>query len=126
MSSHFPLFFQPTFTQGLIIGQLSILILLGTILKYLFLESSQYPPTAYHQQVDNDAFVRQRNFQARQTLPEHDPDVYESTEWFNVLMKQVSIPSDSDCHRPSGFQVSEPLARSWTSIGLNFETILRE
>ncbi|KJA25733.1 hypothetical protein HYPSUDRAFT_37178 [Hypholoma sublateritium FD-334 SS-4] len=89
MSSGFPLFFQPTFTQGLIIGQLSILLLLGAVLKYLFLESSKYPPAAYHQQVDNDAFVRQRNFQARQTLPEHDPDAHESTEWFNVLLKQI-------------------------------------
>ena len=88
MSSGF-LFFQPTFTQGLIVGQLSIFFLLGTILKYLFLESSKYPPAAYHQQVDNDAFARQRNFQARQTLPEHDPDAYESTDWFNVLLKQV-------------------------------------
>ncbi|KAF9480073.1 hypothetical protein BDN70DRAFT_833503 [Pholiota conissans] len=89
MSSSFPLFFQPTFTQGLIIGQLSILILLGTILKYLFLESSQYPTASYHQQVDNDAFVRQRNFQARHSLSEYDPDACESTEWFNVLLKQV-------------------------------------
>ena len=91
MSSGFLLFFQPTFTQGLIIGQLSILLLLGAVLKYLFLESSKYPPAAYHQQVDNDAFVRQRNFQARQTLPEHDPDAHESTEWFNLLLKQVGL-----------------------------------
>ncbi|KAF8973719.1 maintenance of mitochondrial morphology protein 1 [Flammula alnicola] len=92
MSSSFPLFFQPTFTQGLVIGQLSILVLLGMVLKYLFLESSQYPyQTAYHQQVDNDAFLRQRAFHARKNLPEHDADTRESTEWFNTLLKQRQV-----------------------------------
>jgi len=91
MSSSFPLLFQPTFTQGLIIGQLTILILLGMILKYLFLESSQYPfkAAAYHQQVDSDAYLRQRDFQARKSIPQHDPDTLESTEWFNLLFRQV-------------------------------------
>lgn len=93
-----PLFFQPTFTQGLIIGQLSILILLGTILKYLFLESSQDPhqTAAYHQQVDNDAFLRQRSFQARKSIPEYDPEASESTEWFNTVLRQVR--RDSNLH----------------------------
>ncbi|PPQ89589.1 hypothetical protein CVT25_012334 [Psilocybe cyanescens] len=86
-----PLFFQPTFTQGLIIGQLSILILLGMILKYLFLESSQDPlrTASYHQQVDNDAFLRQRTFQARKTPSGHDPEASESTEWFNTILQQA-------------------------------------
>ncbi|KAF8167946.1 maintenance of mitochondrial morphology protein 1 [Crassisporium funariophilum] len=81
---------QPTFTQGLVIGQLSILLLLGMILKYLFLESSQYPfeTAPYHQQVDNDAFLRTRNLQLRQGA-DHDPEAYESTEWFNTLLRQV-------------------------------------
>ncbi|KAF4623721.1 hypothetical protein D9613_001942 [Agrocybe pediades] len=91
MSSNFPLFFQPTFTQGLIIGQLSIFILLGMILKYLFLESSQYPfkAAAYHQQVDNDAYIRQHDFEARKAVPDHDPNALESTEWFNLLSRQI-------------------------------------
>ncbi|KAH9486774.1 ERMES complex subunit mmm1 [Psilocybe cubensis] len=86
-----PFLFQPTFTQGLIIGQLSILVLLGMILKYLFLESSQDPlrTASYHQQVDKDAFARQRNFQARKTAPDHDPDASETTEWFNTILQQV-------------------------------------
>ena len=91
MSSAFPFGFKPTFTQGFIIGQLSILILLGMILKYLFLESSQYPheTLAYHQQVDNDAFNRQKSYQTRQSMPEYDPNASESTEWFNTLLRQV-------------------------------------
>lgn len=93
MSSGFLIGFKPTFTQGLIIGQLSILILLGMILKYLFLESSQYPheTVAYHQQVNNDAFNPQKSYQTRQTMPEYDPNASESTEWFNTLLQQVWI-----------------------------------
>jgi len=89
-------FFQPTFTQGLIVGQLSILILLGTILKYLFLESSQDPfqSASYHQQVDNDAFARQRNLHARKNATQDDTPESESTEWFNTLLKQVIRTSD--------------------------------
>ncbi|KIM48049.1 hypothetical protein M413DRAFT_439752 [Hebeloma cylindrosporum] len=90
MTSSLP-FFQPTFTQGLIIGQLSILVLLGMVLKYLFLETSPYPyqTPSYHQQVDNDTFLRQKNFQARNNAPRHDPDACESTEWFNTLLKEI-------------------------------------
>lgn len=86
-------FFQPTFTQGLVIGQLSILILLGMILKYLFLESSQYPleTTSYHQQVDNDAFLRERDLKAPTINSNQDSDPFESTKWFNTLLSQVRI-----------------------------------
>jgi len=93
MSSNFPLLFQPTFTQGLVIGQLSILILLGMILKYLFLESSQYPleTASYHQQVDNDAFLRKRELKAPNITLDQDSDAFESTKWFNTLLSQVRI-----------------------------------
>lgn len=94
MTSSFP-FFQPTFTQGLIIGQLSILVLLGMVLKYLFLETSPYPyqTPSYHHQVDNDTFLRQKKFHARNNTLRQDPDAYESTEWFNTLLKEVRINS---------------------------------
>lgn len=87
------LLFQPTFTQGLVIGQLSILILLGMILKYLFLESSQYPlqTASYHQQVDNDTFLRKRNLKVSNNNQDHDSDAFESTKWFNTLLSQVRI-----------------------------------
>ena len=90
-------FFQPTFTQGLIIGQLSIFFLLGLILKYLFLESSQSPSeTTYHPQVDNDAFLRKRALDSMKTLSEDDAGTSESTEWFNALLKQVRWPLGSE------------------------------
>lgn len=89
--SMFLLLFQPTFTQGLVIGQLSILILLGMILKYLFLESSQYPleTASYHQQVDSDAFLRKRDLEVPNVSLDQDHDASESTKWFNTLLSHV-------------------------------------
>ena len=89
--SMFLLLFQPTFTQGLIIGQLSILILLGMILKYLFLESSQYPleTASYHQQVDNETFLRKRDLEVPNVSLDQDSDSSESTKWFNSLLSHV-------------------------------------
>ena len=87
----FLLLFQPTFTQGLVIGQLSILILLGMILKYLFLESSQYPleTASYHQQVDSDAFLRKRDLEVPNVSLDQDSGASESTKWFNTLLSHV-------------------------------------
>ncbi|KAF9056324.1 maintenance of mitochondrial morphology protein 1 [Panaeolus papilionaceus] len=87
----FQLFYQPTFTQGLIIGQLSILILLGTILKYLFLESSQHPyeATAYHQQVDKNPGMRKRHISPLPDAIQIDSEAFESADWFNTLLKQI-------------------------------------
>ncbi|KAF9535869.1 hypothetical protein CPB83DRAFT_865990 [Crepidotus variabilis] len=108
--SSFPLFFQPTFTQGLIVGQLSILFLLGAILKYLFFESglpegaedvSADQDNEDEKQRENDAFLRQRRRirarkesllkkeEALEQLVEEAADGVESTEWFNVLLKQI-------------------------------------
>lgn len=96
MTNNYLFTFQPTFTQGLILGQLSILILIGLILRYLFLDSTQYPfeTSTYHPRVDNDVLPRKRKLDA--TIEENAPpddeqeQATESAEWFNVLLKQVS------------------------------------
>ncbi|EKM83750.1 hypothetical protein AGABI1DRAFT_51179 [Agaricus bisporus var. burnettii JB137-S8] len=95
MTNNYLFTFQPTFTQGLILGQLSILILIGLILRYLFLDSTQYPfeTSTYHPRVDNDVLPRKRKLDA--TIEENAPpddeqeQATESAEWFNVLLKQV-------------------------------------
>jgi maintenance of morphology protein 1 len=103
MSLSFPLFFQPTFTQGLIIGQLSILLLLGAILKYLFFEQSQddtlqaATPSPY--QGDEGAFLRHRHLHAQKTAIQDGIPESETTEWLSVLMKQVSL---NRCRRSFG------------------------
>ena len=82
---------QPTFTQGFIIGQLSILILLALILKYLFLDSSNEPLTP-------GLLVPSKTLQESTTTL--DPtsieashssltEGLESAEWFNLVIREV-------------------------------------
>jgi maintenance of mitochondrial morphology protein 1 len=82
---------QPTFTQGLVIGQLSVLILLVLILKYLFLDSTKSPfeTPSYHSRVNGD--VSLRNQRAFPPEPEENPsgEDAESMEWFSTLLHQV-------------------------------------
>ncbi|KAJ7102236.1 maintenance of mitochondrial morphology protein 1 [Mycena belliarum] len=90
MGSNYVFSLQPTFTQGLILGQLSILVLLVLILKYLFLDSTEYPfeTSSYHPRVDNDLLLRKRNSSSH-SMPESLDDKAESAEWFNMLLHQV-------------------------------------
>lgn len=83
----------PTFTQGLIIGQVSILLLLALILRYLFLEPavSSRPPSL----PALAAAARQRHETSRSTSKEDaseadDPPPAETAEWFNVILQNVS------------------------------------
>lgn len=79
---------QPTFTQGFIIGQLSILILLALILKYLFLDSSNEPLTPgllVPSKTLQDSTVTLESSDIELPLPEG----LESTEWFNLIIREV-------------------------------------
>lgn len=82
---------QPTFTQGLIIGQLSIIVLFGFVLKYLFLDSTQEPfeRSSYHPRVDSDLTLQSQKFHSPSVKSEVQDDTTESTEWLNVLLRQV-------------------------------------
>lgn len=89
MGSNYIFSLAPTFTQGLVLGQLSILVLLALVLKYLFFISPIEQPNI-------------QNFHPR-TVPDHPswsrtPKVeedgtpeasLESTAWFNLLARQV-------------------------------------
>lgn len=94
MSNNYLFTFRPTFTQGLVLGQLSILVLIGLVLRYLFLDSTQYPfeTASYHPRVDNDLPVRKRKLDIaleEEKSPTQENQDAESAEWFNVLLKQV-------------------------------------
>ena len=82
---------QPTFNKGLILGQLSVLVLLGAILRYLFFDSSENPfeTTTYHPQFDRNNIRRKHNVEGQSILKTEEP---ESLDWFNVLARQVDIP----------------------------------
>jgi len=90
MGTNYVFSLQPTFTQGLILGQLSILVLLGLILKYLFLDSTKYPfetTSSYHPRVDSDGLLRKQNISSHSMLD--GDEKAESLEWFNMLLNQV-------------------------------------
>jgi maintenance of mitochondrial morphology protein 1 len=92
----------PTFTQGLILGQLSILLLVYFILKYLFFDSKSVQHLEDPTEEDAPAF--RPSFSAEKFIPtaflqkkveeqddeEHHGGSAESAEWLNVLLKQVS------------------------------------
>lgn len=98
--------FHPTFTQGFIFGQLSILILLAFILKYLFLDSSPPPSRSpaslapldtvreYEDTLtdENKAPEQSRKPTVSDSFPSASfPEDAESTEWFNLVIHEVSI-----------------------------------
>lgn len=83
---------QPTFTQGLILGQLSILILLALILKYLFLDSSSAPPletSSYQPRVEKDPSIPHTRYPSRDAASDPQERGAESAEWFNLLLHHV-------------------------------------
>lgn len=97
----------PTFTQGLILGQVSILLLVYFILKYLFFDSKSAHPLEESPEEDApffrpsftaEKFISTAFLQAKAKEQDGERDgggSVESAEWLNVLLKQVSgrVPS---------------------------------
>jgi hypothetical protein len=119
MGNNYIFSLTPTFTQGLVLGQLSILVLLALVLKYLFFippesetETVPFHPLSksspsWHQDVEEDD---------TDSTPEK-----ESAHWFNILARQVCCPSlwmGSD-------QVSCN-NRLWRYTELSFRTTLQD
>jgi len=91
----------PTFTQGLVLGQLSILLLLTFILRYLFFDTSPPPvledePDSVEKERDLPQLRGALNAVPSGTLM-HALDApggsRESLEWFNYLLANVSLRS---------------------------------
>lgn len=92
MGSNYVFSLQPTFTQGLILGQLSILVLLALILKYLFVDSSETPveTSSYHPRLDNEPSMRShRRLASCDDDDEANETSNESADWFNMILHQV-------------------------------------
>lgn len=96
MGSAYIFTLQPTFTQGLVLGQVSILCLLVVILKYLFFDpatAQPYKATSYQPR-----FVREEDETASQSELGAHADVeatqgeaegVESAGWLNILLHHV-------------------------------------
>jgi maintenance of mitochondrial morphology protein 1 len=93
MGSNYVFSLQPTFTQGLILGQVSILFLLALILKYLFIDSSESPveTSSYHPRLDNESSLRGHHKLSPPSRDTTEEKGAESAEWFNMLLQQVSF-----------------------------------
>lgn len=87
---------QPTFTQGLILGQFSILILLVFVLKYLFLDpisdqpykSSSYQPRVVPDEDDGQSVASGAGKPLGNASGDGGSGV-ESADWINILLHQV-------------------------------------
>ena len=79
--------FQPTFTQGLILGQCSILALLAVILKYLFLDTERSQNVPVY--ADPAAPVLQPSILSAHVGEKPTRVDSESTAWLNTLLNQV-------------------------------------
>ena len=91
---------QPTFTQGFILGQLSILFLLALVLKYLFLDSSATPavPPSFalrsaRERGSNAGDGLEKLDESVASLPLPSREGTESAEWFNLIIHEVSYVS---------------------------------
>lgn len=83
MGSGYIFSLQPTFTQGFIFGQLSILALLVVVLRYLFLD------TEPAQNVPERVPVSQPTHPSTRLDEKSTHIEPESTEWLNTLLYQV-------------------------------------
>ena len=104
----------PTFAQGLILGQVSILLLVYFILKYLFFESksAQLPEESseedtplFRPSFSTEKFIATALLQTKTKKKqdeERDEDSVESAEWLNILLKQVSgrVRPERSCGDP--------------------------
>ncbi|KAG2350535.1 maintenance of mitochondrial morphology protein 1 [Suillus weaverae] len=87
MGNNYIFSLTPTFTQGLVLGQLSILVLLALVLKYLFF----IPPESETETVPFHP-LSNSNPSWHQHVEEDDTDSApekESAHWFNILARQV-------------------------------------
>lgn len=108
----------PTFTQGLVLGQLSILLLLAFILRYLFFDTNLPPPSTDEDESDADARADEPK-DSGHPIPTHplssqkhsfiedfpvDATRQESLEWFNLLLNEASpnlLPPTSKYNHPT-------------------------
>ncbi|KAM5535369.1 hypothetical protein V8D89_010891 [Ganoderma adspersum] len=96
MASAYVFTLQPTFTQGLILGQASILFLLFLILKYLFFDTdpersyrkASYPPKIEYHSSEEALAATRVNFNEFEAA-RHEGADSESSEWLNVVLQQV-------------------------------------
>ncbi|OAX44771.1 maintenance of mitochondrial morphology protein 1 [Rhizopogon vinicolor AM-OR11-026] len=90
MGNNYIFSITPTFTQGLVLGQLSILVLLALVLKYLFFISpeSEIETVPFHPLSKTDPSWNKNEQEDACDSPQDTG--LESARWFNTLARQVA------------------------------------
>jgi maintenance of morphology protein 1 len=86
--------FEPTFTQGFIVGQFSIVIILILVLRHLFFDSRvgrRLETPTYHPHLSEEKPSNQTSYAERCGAY---VDGGESAVWFNVILRNVSEALD--------------------------------
>jgi maintenance of mitochondrial morphology protein 1 len=83
---------EPTFTQGLVLGQLSVFFLLSLILKYLFWHTGPEPQLISLPPNSSQRRSLESNYDMK-SEPEsnHVEEQNDSLEWLNGLLARVRI-----------------------------------
>ena len=94
MNEHTTFTLKPSFTQGLVLGQLSILVLLVLVLKYLFLDTQltpTYKPSYGPLGLEKEtlSYRQKKKDDIRESELETIVNDVESAEWFNIILKEV-------------------------------------
>ncbi|KAI0068263.1 hypothetical protein BV25DRAFT_1834508 [Artomyces pyxidatus] len=112
MGNNYVFSLQPTFTQGLLLGQLSILTLLAVILKYLFLDTAAQrvsERSSHRLRSERDASVTKDPPVSSADGEKGSERVSESTEWFNAMLQQVAetyrLKLRDDLQGPEGDEI---------------------
>jgi hypothetical protein len=90
MANNYVWSFEPTFTQGLVIGQLSIIFLLILVLRHLFFDSRagrRLDTPTYHPRLEREEALQAS---ASEKIATSSPDGGESAEWFSLILQNVS------------------------------------
>jgi len=87
MGNNYIFSLTPTFTQGFVIGQLSILVLIALVLKYLFLISPESDVETVPFTLSKADHLWNHHVQEDAVNPKDEG--LESARWFNTLARQV-------------------------------------
>lgn len=123
MGSAYVFSLTPTFTQGLIIGQLSILCLLVVVLKYLFLDPvtvQPYKATSYQPRIvrEDEDVDNESEAGVKLETDAAQGEGMESAGWLNILLHHVRNVAPS-CY-------TSFTRRFWTQVVNSYRSKLRD
>ncbi|KAG8741579.1 ERMES complex subunit mmm1 [Ceratobasidium sp. 428] len=117
----------PTFTQGLVLGQLSIFLLLVVIIRYLFLDSAASPPV--HTPAPLPHARPSAHDVKEKLLAESDWKTgdAETAEWFNLLLQMVAQTYREELrgnlHGPAGEEAARIMIENWANKTLQSDIL---